>query len=369
MKVLAIVPYQLDFCAGQRFRIELWSKELARRGIEVEFLSFTDKDLTDILHQPGQVVKKGSMIVHAFARQLKNALTAEKPDLVFVYREAAIIGPAIIERIVRRWNVPMVYDLDEPLFIPLHSAANGAFTRLRFVSKVNKLFEMSDAVFAACRALADYAEKYSDKVHIVPMSVDTERYKPLPDKKVNKKPIIVWVGSRTNQFNIGVAVPAMRRLRQEMDFTLRVIADDPVEYEGLDVEFFSWNYKQEPSLLQESDIGIVPVTDSEWGPYKFFFKTIQYMSTGLPVVGSALGSNLENIEEGKSGFLAKNEDDWYEGLKILLNDAEMRRDFGKRGREIVLERFDIEKQYDFLEREFKRLAQNGAGARKMLQAA
>ncbi len=264
MKVLAIVPYQLDFCAGQRFRIELWAKELVRRGIQVEFLCFTDKDLTDILHKPGKVVKKGSMIVHAFARQLKNALTAEKPDLVFVYREAAIIGPAIIERIARRWNVPMVYDLDEPLFIPLYSAANGVFTRLRFVSKVNKLFEMSDAVLAANRALADHAEKFSDNVHIIPLCVDIERYKPLPDKKPNKKPIIVWTGTRTNQFNVRLAVPAMRKLREEMDFKLRIIADDPVEYEGLDVEFISWNYEQEPPLLQESDIGIVPVTDSKW---------------------------------------------------------------------------------------------------------
>lgn len=355
MKVLAIVPYHLDYCAGQRFRIELWAKELQRRGIEVEFVCFSDPDLTDTLHKPGKVVKKGSLMARAFIRQLKNALTVEKPDLIFIYREAALIGPAIIERIIKRWNVPMIYDLDEPLFIPLYSAANGIFTRLRFVSKVNKLFEMSDAVFAADRALAAHAEKFNDNVHIIPLCVDIERYKPAAEKKFNQKPIIVWTGTRTNQFNVKVAVPAMRRLREEIDFKLRIIADDPVEYEGLDVEFVNWNYTQEPALLQESDIGIVPVTDSEWGPYKFFFKTIQYMSTGLPVVGSALGSNLENIENGKSGFLAKNDDDWYKGLKTLLTDAEMRRKFGERGREIVLERFDIEKQYDFLENEFKRL--------------
>lgn len=357
MKVLALVPYQLDFCAGQRFRIELWAKELAKRGIEVEYLSFTNEDLTTVLHKRGNVVKKGSMILSAFVRQLKNAVKSEKPDLIFVYREAAIIGPAIIENIVRRWRVPMVYDLDEPLFIPLRSAANGNFTRLRFVSKVNKLFEMSDSVFAACRALADYAKKYNDNVHIVPMTVDTERYKPLENKKTNKKPIVAWVGTRTNQPNVALAVPALRKLREEIDFTLRIIADDPVEYEGLDVEFIEWSYKTEPGFLQESDIGIVPVETSDWGPYKFFFKTIQYMSAGLPVIGSALGSNLENIEAGKNGFLAKTEKDWYEHVKTLLENAELRRAFGAEGRKIVLERFDIEKQYDFLENEFKRLTQ------------
>lgn len=357
MKVLALVPYQLDFCAGQRFRIELWAKELAKRGIEVEYLSFTNEDLTTVLHQPGNVVKKGSMIVRAFVRQLKNALTSEKPDLVFVYREAAIIGPAIIENIARKWNVPMVYDLDEPLFIPLKSAANGSFTRLRFVSKVNKLFQMSDSVFASCRALADYAGKFNDNVHVVPMTVDTERYKPPENKKTNEKPIIVWTGTRTNQPNVALAVPALRKVREEIDFTLRIIADDPVEYEGLDVEFIKWNYGTEPSFLRESDIGIVPVETSDWGPYKFFFKTIQYMSAGLPVVGSALGSNLENIENGKNGFLAETEKDWYDHIKTLLENAEMRRGFGKHGRKMVLERFDIEKQYDFLENEFRRLTQ------------
>jgi glycosyltransferase involved in cell wall biosynthesis len=355
MKVLAIVPYQLDYCAGQRFRIELWAKELAHRGIQVEYLSFTDKDLTDVLHKRGYVVKKGSMILSAFAKQLKNTLTSEKPDLVFIYREAAIIGPAIIERIIRRWNVPMVYDLDEPLFIPLYSAANGSFTRLRFVSKVNKLFEMSDAVFVSSQALADYAEKYSDNVKIVPMTVDTERYKPLENKKRNAKPIITWVGTRTNQPNVALAVPALRKLREETDFTLRIIADDPVEYEGLDVEFHEWSYDKEVPLLLESDIGIVPVKHNDWGPYKFFFKTIQYMSAGLPVVASALGSNLENIEDGKSGFLAKTEEDWYDKIKILLENSEMRRKFGVEGRKMVMEKFDIQKQYDFLEKEFNLL--------------
>jgi glycosyltransferase involved in cell wall biosynthesis len=359
MKILAIVPYQLNFAAGQRFRIEQWAKELASRDIHVEYLSFATEELTDTLHKPGSVVKKSLMMSGAFVRHLKNALTSEKPDLILVYREASLIGPAIIESIVRRWNVPMVYDLDEPLFILLKSAANGNFTRLRFVSKVNKLFKMSDAVFVASQALADYARKFNNNVHLVPMTVDTERYKPSEEKKTNKKPIIAWVGTRTNQPNVSLAVPALRKLREEMDFTLRIIADEPVEYEGLDVEFIKWTYDQEPALLQESDIGIVPVRDSEWGPYKFFFKTIQYMSTGLPVVGSALGSNLENIAEGKSGFLAKTENDWYQPLKTLLQNPEMRRTFGEEGRKIVLERFDIERQYDFLENEFKRLTREG----------
>lgn len=356
MRILALVPYHLDFCAGQRFRIELWAQELAKRGIEIEFLPFTNENLTDVLYQQGKVAKKAARMFSAFAAQLKSALTTTKPDLVFVYREAAIAGPAIIEKIVRRWNVPMVYDIDEPLFVPYKSPSNGYLNKLKFFSKVDDLFKMSDSVFAVNKAIADYAGKFNDDVHIVPMTVDLERYKPSGlAKKSNDNPIIVWVGTNTNQPNMEIIVPALRRLREKHDFKLRIVADYEQKFDGIEVEFIKWSFDDEVRLLQESDIGIVPVAKSAWSPWKFFFKTVQFLSVGLPVVGTATGSNLEIIEEGKNGFLAETEQDWYDKLLLLLDNAQMRSEFGARGRRCAVERFNIERQYDFLEQRFKEL--------------
>ncbi len=356
MKVLAIVPYHLDFCAGQRFRIELWAKELEKRGIEVEFLPFTNENLTDVLYQSGKIAKKAALMLSAFATQLKNTFKVSKPDVVFIYREAAIIGPAIIEKIVRRWNVPIVYDIDEPLFVPYKSPANGHLNKLKFFSKVDEFFKMSDTVFAVNQAIADYAGKFNSDVQIVPMTVDLDRYKPSDTpKKSDEKPVIVWVGTSTNQPNVELAVPALRRVRQKVDFKLRIIADDPQDFEGLDVEFIKWTFHDEVRLLQESDIGIVPVEKSVWSPWKFFFKTVQFLSLGLPVIGTATGSNLEIIEEGRNGFLAENEQDWYDKCLILLENPEMRRQFGEHGRKAAVEKFNIENQYDFLENQFRKL--------------
>ncbi|NNE65042.1 MAG: glycosyltransferase family 4 protein [Pyrinomonadaceae bacterium] len=361
IKVLAIVPYHLDFCAGQRFRIELWAKELGNRGIDVDYLPFTTEKLTDVLYEAGSNLKKASLMLSAFGGQLARTFRAEKPDVVFLYREAAIVGPAIIERIVRRWGVPIVYDIDEPLFVPYVSPSNGHLNKLKFFSKVNRLFEMSDMVFAVNKAIADHAATHNDNVHIVPMTVDLERYIPATEKPKKEKPIITWVGTSTNQPNIDLAVPALRRVREEIDFTLRIIADDPQHYDGLDVEFIKWDFDREVPLLQESDIGIVPVKDSVWSPWKFFFKTIQFFSLGLPVVGTATGSNLEIIEEGKTGFLVNSDEDWFDKMKILLSDASMRREFGVNARKMVEQRFDIEKQIDFVEERIRELARKPVG--------
>lgn len=359
LKILAIVPYHLDYCAGQRFRIELWAKELAKRNISVEYLPFTNQDLTDILYEKGRSFKKAALMLSAFIKQLTRTFQTQKPDLIFIYREAAIAGPAIIEKIVRRWKVPIVYDIDEPLFVPYTSPSNGNLNKLKFFSKVDELFKMSDCVFAVNKAIADYAAQFNKNVEIVPMTVDIERYQPPKNKAQNAKPLIAWVGTRTNQPNIELAVPAMRELRKTHDFKFRIIADDAMSFEGLDVDFVPWAYDIEVPKLQEADIGVTPVGESVWGKWKFFFKTVQFMAIGLPVVASAIGSNLEIIEDGVNGFLARNDEEWHEKLKILIENPSLRAEFGAKARETVLERFTLEKQFDFLEDKFAELtAQN-----------
>jgi len=356
LKVLAIVPYHLDYCAGQRFRIELWAKELTKRNIEVDFLPFTNGPLTDILYQKGKYLAKAGLLIGAFLNQLNNVFQAKRPDVVFIYREAAVAGPAIIEKIVRKWNVPIIYDIDEPLFVPYVSPTSGSLNKLKFFSKIDKLMEMSDCVFAVNHAIAGHAKKFNNQVHIVPMTVDVERYKPLESKKNNKHPIVAWVGTRTNQPNIHLAIPAMQKLGKTHDFSFRIIADDPMEIEGVNIDFVPWSYDMEVPMLQQADIGVTPVMESVWSPWKFFFKTIQFMSLGLPVIGSETGSNIGIIENGVNGFLVKNETEWLERLKLLMDDEALRIKLGQQARETIIERFTLSKQFDFIEAQIRELA-------------
>jgi glycosyltransferase involved in cell wall biosynthesis len=353
MRVLAIVPYHLDFCAGQRFRIELWAKELVDRGIETEFLPYTNPRLTDTLYRSTGTIKKGLLSLSALLRQISIAIKTRKPDLIFIYREAAVVGPPVIEKMVRKWGIPIVYDIDEPLFVPYVSPSNGRMNRLKFFSKYDYLLAMSDCVFAVNRAIADHAAELNSNVAVVPMAVDMERYRPIIGKKLNEKPIIAWVGTRTNQPNIEAIVPTLRRLAKDKEFTFRIIADDPMDFDGLDVEFIPWTYGGEVRALQEADIGVTPVGESPWAKWKFFFKTVQFMSTGLPVVAANIGSNIEVIKDGVNGYIANSEGDWYEKLDRLLADRKLRDGLGEEARQTVASRFDIDKQIDFVEEKFK----------------
>ena len=82
--------------------------------------------------------------------------------------------------------------------------------------------------------------------------------------------------------------------------------------------------------------------DSVWSKGKCAYKVLQYMAAGVASVASDVGMNREVIEHGTNGLLVRSEDEWVRCLKQLLDDAELRATFGKRGRELVRERYSYE---------------------------
>ena len=79
----------------------------------------------------------------------------------------------------------------------------------------------------------------------------------------------------------------------------------------------------------------MPLMDDEWSRGKCGLKILQYMAAGIPAVGSPVGVNKEIIQDGKNGFLASTEDEWYEKLLSLCEDPELRRRMGNAGRKTV----------------------------------
>jgi glycosyltransferase involved in cell wall biosynthesis len=349
MKVAALVPYQAGFCSGQRFRIELWSRHLRQRGIAIDLYPFANEALTDVLYHRGRYLGKGVRMIRCFTDQLRRILGAPRPDLVYIYREAALLGPPVIERLTRRWKAPIVYDLDEPLFLPYDSPRNHGFECLRWASKVHSLFRMSNHVLAVNRVIGDYAARYARQVSIVPMAVDTDRYRPAPTPPAASPIRIAWTGTRTTQPNLGLIAGTLRRLNRSPAVGLRVLGDEPMSLPGVDVEFIPWEYAQEVPRLWDCHIGVVPVKSSVWTPWKFYFKLIQFMSLGLPVVATPVGSNREIIQDGVNGFLADTEDQWADRLLALVDDPALRRSMGEAARQTAETSFGLGAQNDQVE--------------------
>lgn len=98
-----------------------------------------------------------------------------------------------------------------------------------------------------------------------------------------------------------------------------------------------------PKLLSASDVCVLTSTNEG-----FSNSILEYMAAGKPVAATDVGGAGEAIVDGQTGFLVASGDykALAEKLKVLLNDQEMARSFGKRGRAKVEKEFSSAVQLD-----------------------
>lgn len=342
MRLLALVPSLFDTSPGQRFRIEQWEPLLQKRGVEITFESFEFPELNSLLYKRGHLFRKLWLISRAFARRLKLLRAIHQYDAVYVFREAALLGPPIFERLVHRSGVPMIFDFDDAIFVRYVSPSNGYLSYLKFPAKTRTICRMASHVIAGNSYLADYARKSNSHVTIVPTTIDTDKYT-VESGPANDPPVIGWSGSYSTVQHLDTIRGALVRLAAKQRFRLRVIGTANFELEGVDVEAMPWRSETETADLRRIDIGIMPLPDEAWSRGKCGLKALQYMALGIPTICSPVGVNSDIIRDGENGFIAATEDEWVAKLTRLLESAGLRERLGTAGRATV------EKEYSAIE--------------------
>ncbi|MBK9436387.1 MAG: hypothetical protein IPN51_00050 [Chloracidobacterium sp.] len=99
MRVLALVPSQKGYSPGQRGSVELWNSVLDKAGIELIYAPFETTKLRQILYTSGNQFGKTVEMLKGYASRIKLLKDLDSYDAVFIYREAALFYPALIEKI------------------------------------------------------------------------------------------------------------------------------------------------------------------------------------------------------------------------------------------------------------------------------
>jgi glycosyltransferase involved in cell wall biosynthesis len=340
-RAIALVPNVRAGSPGQRVRIEAWTPYLEQHGWRVDFFCFEDDALRGVLYQRGHVAAKTLGMIRCWFAQLRRILRRGEADVIFVFHEAALIGPAWLERLAVRDGTPMIYDVDDPIFLPLRSPTSGWFSLLKFAGKSHRLFRMSATTTAVNESLAEYARRFAADVVVVANAVDRTRY-PMRPPATEGHGVLGWIGSHSTVGNLDLIAGALRDLAASRGAVLRVIAAEAPALSGVCIDFRPWSAETEVADLLTCDVGLSPVPPSAESTYKAFYKTQQYMAVGLPVVASPRGSNRDLIEHGVTGFLAETNEEWIVAIERLLADAKLREAMGRAARERIFARVSAE---------------------------
>jgi glycosyltransferase involved in cell wall biosynthesis len=345
MKILALTKYGSQ-AASTRQRFTQYEPALAAAGMAVDFSTFFDNDHLDRLIAGRRASYFAAM--RGYVRRLRAVLAARDYDALWVHYELFPYLPGAFERIGKWAGKPIVVDYDDATFHTYDNSRHSLVRRL-LSQKLVPLLKNASAACCGNLYLRDYVSQYCQHTIVLPTVVDTNRY--IPVERENAGPVVIgWIGSPSTWEFVRPVLPLLRNLVEEFGVIFRAVgAGDGAKrdlFPGLDL--VNWSEAREIAMVQNMDIGIMPVTDGLFERGKCGYKLVQYMACGIPVVASPVGVNRSMVELGPTGFLARSDSEWRDGLVQLISDPGLRASLGQKGRARAVADFSLAGQADRL---------------------
>jgi glycosyltransferase involved in cell wall biosynthesis len=341
-KILFIASHRPNRAPAQRFRFEQFFDYLEANGFHCEHSHLISGNDDKYLYSKGKYLQKFRILLKAILKRLKDVSRANEFDIVFIQREAFLLGSTFFEKRFRKSKAKIIYDFDDSIWLGDTSDANKKLRWLKYPGKIAKIISISDMVFAGNKYLANYASYYNDNVKIVPTTIDTDEYKRnYNSQRADGKVCIGWTGSITTIKHFEYAVPVLRKLKEKYGdkLEIKVIGDEKYTNEELAIKGQRWSKENEINELAKFDIGIMPLPNDEWSKGKCGLKGLQYMALEIPAIMSPVGVNTEIINDGVNGFLAMSEQEWIEKISLLIDDPILRERIGKEARKTIIEKY------------------------------
>jgi glycosyltransferase involved in cell wall biosynthesis len=357
MRIL-FLPRYAPQGASSRYRIWQYVPSFERAGHTVEVHPLLDAGyLTQLYAEQTRGLR---WLAKGYARRLITMATARRYDAIICEQEAFPYLPAIWESLFHKNGTPLFLDFDDAAHIRYEASP-----LLRH--KIPQMLASAEAVVVGNNYLAQYARKFTQNVSVIPSVVDLSRYPGRQNKSGSENVVIAWIGIPATAEFLRPLFTVYQKLQDKYpQLQFRFIGTGPQFLAGgLNAEFRAWSQQSEAMLLAQSDIGIMPLPDTQFTRGKCGLKLIQYMASHLPVVASPVGANCEIVVDGENGFLADGDDDWFAKLSVLIENPELRRRFGAAGRRRVEQHYSLESGFakwtDILDRA-KHLANHHANA-------
>ncbi|QER42695.1 glycosyltransferase family 4 protein [Thermodesulfobacterium sp. TA1] len=237
---------------------------------------------------------------------------------------------------------------------------NGGLEKIICVSKNLKDFLLEKGVIPEkCVVVYDGID-----INLIPSKSSEEIKQGL---KLSEKEIIIGtVGTLRKIKRMDDLIEAIFLVKPKTDKPIKlvVVGDGPernylielVQKRGLEKEVIFTGFQSDAiSYINFFDIFVL-ASEREGLPRVI----LEAMLMGKPVVASKIPGVVEQVIEGETGFLVppKNPQAFAEKILTLINDPELRRTLGERGRKRILERFAMERYVKEVEKVFEEVLRN-----------
>lgn len=239
--------------------------------------------------------------------------------------------------ILRKFSKKIIYDFDDAIMYSPNEPGSDKTSHFKLFRKTAKI---ADLVIAGNSYLAEHTARFNRNVEILPTGLDINEYKAKNKPPKDDKIRLVWIGSKSTLAYLAQIKPALKEIGRRFDnVALRIICDDFFDLDNFKVEKCLWTLENQASDLVQCDIGLAPLPDNRFTRGKCGFKILQYQAARLPVVASPVGVNADFITDGRTGYLASDNNQWVDKISKLIENKTLRKQMADAGMAHV-EKFD-----------------------------
>jgi len=260
------------------------------------------------------------------------------PDYFFIQK---IFIPIWLLRILKKRNISYIYDFDDAIYLDSKNKKAQQHTIQSIM--------LANHVIVSNSILAKFCENHGIIATIINTPVDINRITPREKPPINDALIIGWIGSFWTTKYLELVKKPLQEIAKSNKVILRLVgADTRFTIPGVAIEHLNWQFEKEEEHLQSFNIGIMPLTAGSYSEAKGGYKLLMYMAAGIPSIASPIGINKEIIQEGNTGFLADNEEDWITSIQFFLDHPKKITIFGVESRKLAKKMYSREVRFEQL---------------------
>lgn len=248
----------------------------------------------------------------------------------------------------------IIIDLDDDWVLPSNHIANATYTGIRERIEIN--IREADMVTCTNQRLYDKLIKLNKNVHIFPNALPYGFDQFTDEKQESEYIRIFWCGSITHEHDIRILANPLRRFqddRVQMVLGGYNNTNEMSAYIWDRIASFYTNNKRHRfkilhgttpmhymNMYSEADICVIPLEKSDWHSCKSNLKILEAAVKGIPVIVSKV--EPYSLDADAPVFWVESQKDWNKYLKLLINDVNLREDYGKKLYEWAKQKYDIQ---------------------------
>lgn len=237
-------------------------------------------------------------------------------------------------RLLKKHGIKVIVDYDDSL--PFSFDRNNIVSHL---TEVIQIMNECDGITTTTEKLKHYYyyHSYNENINVIPNIIDTDVISKT-NKNNEDKIILGWFGNSGHYDNLILINESVLKILDDYENVyLNIYSDNEKIFELFDHPKtnrinYLFDFKTFQENLGEIDINLAPMVDSYFNLHK---SNIRIILTGYKGIPSVASNFSEYKEMGDNIILCDKKEDWYNAIKNLIEDNELRKEMGNKIQDFV----------------------------------